>query len=75
MIWYRAVEFKNCEQEAKTFLNWLLEQKRKLILSVHAYTFCLMYLLKTNELAQDFVDQNGFELFSTYLDNDCLKDH
>jgi hypothetical protein len=35
---------------------------------MHAYTFSLLYLLKTNELAKEFVEQNGFELFSKYLD-------
>ena len=34
-----------------------------------------MYLLKTNELAKDFVDQGGFELFHRYLNNECLKNH
>jgi len=34
-----------------------------------------MYLLKTNELAREFVDQHGFELYSQFLDKDCLEDH
>lgn len=39
-------------------MNWLLEQKdsRDKQVSIHTYTFCLMYMLKTNELARDFVD-------------------
>ena len=43
--------------------------------SNYAYTFTLMYLLKTNELAREFVDQNGFDIYSQMLDKDCLEDH
>ncbi len=50
-------------------MNWLIEQKQRLNLSENAYTFSLMYMLKTNELAKDFVDQGGFDLFSQFLDN------
>jgi len=45
------------------------------MLSKHAYTFCLMYLVKTNELARDFEHNGGFEIFSKMLDNDCTEDH
>jgi hypothetical protein len=31
-------------------------------------------LLKTNELAKEFVSQNGFHIFSRYLENDCVED-
>lgn len=34
-----------------------------------------MYMLKTNELAQEFVDQNGFDLLTKFLDKDCIDDH
>lgn len=44
-------------------------------LSVHSYTFALLYLLKSNELAKEFVSQNGIErIFSRYLDKECLED-
>jgi hypothetical protein len=42
---------------------------------VHAYTFALMYLLKTNELAKEFVDMNGFDLYARLLDKDCIEDY
>ena len=42
---------------------------------MHAYTFALMYLLKTNELAKEFVDMNGFDLFARLLDRDCIEDY
>ena len=70
-----AHEYKNCPDESRRFLNWLLEQKGKPRLSLHAYTFTLMYLLKTNELAQEFVNYGGFDLFANYLDDFCLRDH
>jgi hypothetical protein len=56
-------------------LNWLIEQKQKPNISLNAYTFALMYLLKTNELAKEFVDQGGFELFSNYLNYECIKSY
>ena len=34
-----------------------------------------MYLLKTNELAKEFVDHNGFALYSKLLDRECLEDY
>ena len=34
-----------------------------------------MYLLKTNELAKEFVEFGGFELFANYLDDQCISDH
>jgi len=70
-----AHEYKNCQIEAKQFMNWLLEQKQKPNISMPAYTFALMYLLKTNELAKEFVDQGGFELFHQYLNLECLKSY
>jgi hypothetical protein len=70
-----AVEYKNCVNEGRQFLNWLLEQKHDLRVSIHAYTFCLMYLLKTNELAREFVDQSGFALFSKFLEKECIDEH
>ncbi len=68
-----AHEYKNCSIEAKQFMNWLIEQKQNPNVNINAYTFALMYLLKTNELAKEFVDQGGFELFHRYLNNECLK--
>jgi hypothetical protein len=42
---------------------------------MHAYTFALLYLLKTNELAREFTEQNGFDLFSKFLSYECIEDH
>lgn len=70
-----AHEYKNCVSESRQFLNWLLEQKSRLRLSIHAYTFSLMYILKTNELAREFIEQNGFDLFAGFLERECIEDH
>ena len=42
---------------------------------MHSYTFALMYLLKTNELAMEFERSGGFEIFKRFLENDCTTDH
>jgi hypothetical protein len=70
-----AVEYKNCSADANAFMDWLLSQKTEMRLSLHAYTFSLMYLLKTNELAKIFVQNGGFQLFAGYLENECIRDH
>jgi hypothetical protein len=31
--------------------------------------------MKTNELAKDFIDANGFELFSKLLEKECIDDY
>ncbi len=70
-----AYEYHNCEKQAMDYLNWLLEMKALPRLSHQAYTFNMMYMVKTNELAKEFVDQHGFELLARYLEFDCLEDH
>ena len=61
--------------QANEFLNWLIEQKQNPNISLNAYTFALMYLVKTNELAKKFVDQGGMELYSNYLNVQCIKNY
>lgn len=70
-----AHEYKNCETQAKEFLNYLLEQKKQLQMSKHAYTFALLYIVKTNELAREFERCGGFEIYSRLLETDCTEDH
>ena len=43
--------------------------------SRQAYTFSLMYLLKTNELAYNFTRNHGFKIFSNLLEKECTEDH
>lgn len=59
---------------ARNFLIYLLDNKYNTkALSRHAYTHCLMYLLKTNELAQMFVQKQGFAVLQNILQNECLQ--
>jgi len=71
-----AVEYENCRDEARQFLNYMLQQRddkdRKV--SDTCYTTCLMYLLKANELAREFVDQRGFEIMQKFLQNQAITD-
>lgn len=83
-----AYEFKKCAIPAKNFMNFLFEQKdifiqqfsnpnnknqKQASLSKPAFTHCLMYMIKTNELARDFVDRQGFQMMRGFLTDDCLK--
>lgn len=81
-----AYEFKKCAIPAKNFMNYLFEEKDKFIqnqgskgkprdtmLSKICFTHCLMYMVKTNELARDFVDRQGFQLLKGFLNDDCIK--
>jgi hypothetical protein len=61
--------------QAEEFLNWLLQMRGNLTESIQAYTFSLMYLLKTNELDYNFTRSHGFKIFSDLLDDDCTKEH
>lgn len=46
------------------------------LLSVRAMTNCLMFLLKHNELAEQFVDKRGFVIMKNLLQKQCLSnDH
>jgi V-type H+-transporting ATPase subunit H len=76
-----AVTYEKCVEQARNFLNYLFEQKDHFLnqtgdakLSKQAFTHSIMYLLKTNELAQDFVDRQGFKLMKMFLQDDCLRD-
>lgn len=51
------------------------QRKGYFSLSLHAYTFALMYMLKTNELAKEFVEKNGMETYTRLLENECIEDH
>ena len=74
-MYYRARGYKDCDKQAEEFLNWLLQMRGALKVSTQAYTFSLMYLLKTNELAYNFTRNHGFKIFANALDDECTKDH
>lgn len=57
--------------EAQNFLNFLLQAKDQAqILSRITYTHSLMYLLRINELAQEFVQKRGFIALRQLLVNE-----
>ena len=69
-----AVEYKNCEQTARSFLNYLFDQKdNPQAMSRETFTHCLMFLLKTNELAQEFIDKRGMNIFHRMLQHECIE--
>lgn len=69
-----AVEYKNCEAKAKAFLSHLIDMKDATNgMSREAFTHCLMFLLKTNELAKKFVDSQGMIIYQKMLLNECIQ--
>ena len=72
-IFIEALEYKNCTAVAKKFLTHLFDSRKDL--SVHCYTHCLMYLLKTNDLAEKFTNKGGFNILRELLVNECKEDH
>ena len=42
-------------------------------LSVHAYSFALMILLKSNNLAREFSNNHSFKMISDLLEGPCLE--
>ena len=66
--------YSKCEETANYFLKYLIEfQDDQRMLSKYAYTHCLMYLLKINELAEIFVSKMGFSILKKILQRDCLE--
>jgi hypothetical protein len=68
-------KFEKCHKQAREFLNWLMQQRDiySLQLSHNAYTFALMTLLKTNELAREFSTSQSFKVISDLLEGPCLE--
>lgn len=63
-----ATGFEHCKDHAIDFMNWIYAFDAKRI-SAHAYTFAICYLVKINELAQEFVELNGINKLIEMLDN------
>lgn len=61
------VEYKNCAVAARNFLTYLFDVRSQNKLSIIAYTHCMMFLLKTNDLALEFVNKRGFEMYKELL--------
>lgn len=73
LISYTGIE-KNM-LDATNFLNYLIQIKDQADqLSRHTYTHSLMYLLKINQLAQEFTNKRGFHILHKLLVQDCQQD-
>ena len=59
------------------FLAYLKQKTdiNHLSLSVNAYTFALMTILKTNELARDYSVDQSFKMITDLLDDPCLNNY
>lgn len=66
--------FADCAQYAREFLHYLIQQNdpSKFTLSVNAYTFALLTILKTNDLAKEYSTKQNFMMLSNLLDTECL---
>ena len=42
---------------------------------MNAYTFALMTILKTNDLAKEYSTKHSFAMISNLLDNECLNSY
>lgn len=68
---------KNCEQESKDFLLYLISNHKgnSFKLSHYAYSFAIMYLMKQNDLARKFIDSRGQETLQELLRDECQRDN
>jgi V-type H+-transporting ATPase subunit H len=73
-ILIEASGYQNCKDHAIDFMNWIYAFDAKRI-SASAYTFSILYLIKINELAKEFVELNGINKLIAMLDNQCLGDY
>jgi V-type H+-transporting ATPase subunit H len=68
-----AYSYDKCKNIADHFfrlVNNLHENKK---ISVQAYVSTLAILVKTNELAQNFVHNHGFKMLTALLKKDCIE--
>jgi hypothetical protein len=73
----QAYEATNCRETAKNFMNYVMESqgghgRPTALLSVRCMSNCLMFLLKSNELAAQFVEKRGFVTLKKLLASECL---
>lgn len=69
-----ASGYEHCKDHATDFMNWIYAFDSSK-LSANAYTFSIMYLIKINELAKEFVELNGINKLIEMLDFQCLNDY
>ena len=73
----RHESFAECAVPAREFLHYLVQQQdpKNMSLSINAYTFALLTILKTNDLAKEFSTKQSFAMISNLLDTECLASH
>lgn len=78
LIGFRGWNANNQEEcsEAQNFLTYLLDDARDndAVMTRQAYTHCLMYLLKLNELTSVFIRHRGFDVLKKLLTKSCQGD-
>jgi len=68
-----ASDYNKYHKQAQEFLLWLEHQTLDtMTISVNAYTFALMTLLKSNEIARIFCIDSSFRMIVRFLDGPCL---
>jgi hypothetical protein len=70
-----AEKYEKIEDDAKHFMTTLMIQKEmgfegrdKPLVSLNALSFALMTMSKTNQLAREFSNANGFKILNQFLD-------
>lgn len=67
-----AYDMKNCSEHAYAFLTLLMEHKDDpKFLAPEVYSHCLMYLMKINQLAVQFIERRGFHILQKMLATEC----
>jgi hypothetical protein len=51
---------KNCSKQASQFLTWLMTPENNKLSEI-GLTYAFVYILKINEIAQEFYDKKGME--------------
>ena len=66
---------KTTGDNAGAFLNYLIQSRSQQgVVSLQCLTHSLMFLLKINEVAEQFIRKRGFDIYSTLLQNECNTD-
>ena len=69
-----GIEKEQIAADAENFLIYLIGAKdTPTTLSPHTYTHCLMYMLRINKLAQNFVSQRGFYILHKLLNSELIQ--
>jgi len=67
-----AYSFEKCEVIANHFFRLVQELNENKKISVHAYVATISILVKTNELAEKFCENHGFQTLTALLKTKCI---